>query len=283
MRVGVAPDLELWAEVTGRGSPVLLLHGFTGSGREWDGVVGALGAGVRAVAVDLVGHGRSGAPTDPARYAPERAARDLRALLDALGVARAHVVGYSLGGRVALRLALDAPERVAGLVLVSATAGIEDDGARAARRAQDLALAERIEREGVERFVDEWASAELFAAERALPDERRAATRRVRLAQRPAGLAGSLRGMGQGAWPPLWARLGGIRAPTIIVTGERDARYTAAGARIASLVAGARHVVVPGGGHAAHRERPAEVAAIVARLVRGDAPAADRRVMEALT
>lgn len=280
MNVRVAHDLELWVTLTGRGAPVLLLHGFTGSGREWDGVVGALGQGVRAVAVDLIGHGQSGAPADPARYAPERAVDDLRALLDALNIERAHVVGYSLGGRVALRLALDAPRRVAGLVIVSATAGIEDDGARAARRADDLALAQRIEREGVERFADEWESADLFASERALPAARRAAMRRVRLAQRPGGLADSLRGMGQGAWAPLWDRLAEISAPTVVVTGERDGGYTAAGARIASLVAGARHVVVPAAGHAVHRERPAEVAETVAELMRAEA---DPRVKEART
>lgn len=273
MILRVADGLALHVELRGSGAPVVLLHGFSGSGREWDELVAALGGEPRTVAVDLIGHGRSDAPADAARYALTRASADLRALLDALGVARAHVVGYSLGGRVALRFVLDVPDRAGALVLVSASAGIEDPLERAARRADDLRLAERIEREGARRFADEWGSSELFAMERSLPAERRAAIRRVRLAQRPHGLANSLRGMGQGAMDPLWDRLGEIRAPVLVVTGARDARYSAVGARLASRIAGARHARLPGTGHAAHRERPAELASIVAPFLRADAAA----------
>lgn len=284
MIVRLADGVGLWAGSTGSGPPVVLVHGFTGSGREWDEVASALGEGTRCIAVDLIGHGRSDAPADPARYALERASVDLGATLDVLSVPRACVVGYSLGGRVALRMALDAPERVAALLLVSATAGIEVADARAARRAADLALAERIEREGVERFADEWSASDLFAGERTLPAERREATRRVRLAQRPHGLAHSLRGMGQGACEPMWDRLAEVGAPTLIVTGARDARYSQLGARIAARIRGARHVEVPEAGHAVHRERPGEIAALIASHIR--ALAADggtRRTTEALT
>lgn len=271
MIVGVAPDLRLHVEVRGDGSPVLLLHGFSGSARSWEALAPELSDRLRPIAVDLIGHGRSDAPARPDRYRPEQAVRDLAALLDALGVARAHVVGYSLGGRLALRLAIDAPERVAALVVVSASAGLADEEARRARVAADGALADRIEREGIERFATEWEGQELFAAERSLPPDRRAAVRAERLAQRPHGLANSLRGMGQGAGESLWPRLAAIRAPALVVTGALDLRYTAIGARLAAAIPAARQVVIAGAGHAVHRERPDDCARVLRDHLLGDA------------
>ncbi|HZP97420.1 MAG TPA: 2-succinyl-6-hydroxy-2,4-cyclohexadiene-1-carboxylate synthase [Candidatus Limnocylindria bacterium] len=271
--VHVAGDLALHVEARGSGEATLLLHGFTESGRAWNPLVAALRGSLHTVTVDLIGHGRSGAPDDAARYAMERVPGDLCSVLDALGIARAHLVGYSLGGRVALRTVLDAPGRVGALILVSASAGIADPAERRMRRTSDLAFAERIEREGTRRFVDEWESLELFASERALPAARRAALRRERLAQRPRGLANSLHGMGQGAMEPLWDRLGEIRAPVLVVTGAQDARYGALAADLVSRIAGARHVALPETGHAVHRERPPELAALIAEFLRA-APAA---------
>ncbi len=252
---------------------MLLLHGFTESARVWDALVDAWAGSLRVIAVDLIGHGRSDAPDDPSRYTLERAVADLRSLLDALGITRAHLVGYSLGGRVALRFALDAPERSGALVLVSASAGIADAAERAARLAHDEALAGRIERDGLAAFVAEWEAQDLFATERALPDARRALIQRERLAQRPQGIANSLRGMGQGAMVPLWDRLGALRAPALLVTGARDARYGAIGTRMASAMRHARHVALSDAGHGAHRERPAELAALVGEFLRGAAAA----------
>jgi len=267
----VAPDLRLHVEVRGDGLPVLLLHGFSGSARSWEPLAPDLSDRLRLIAVDLIGHGRSDAPARPERYRPEQAVRDLAALLKSLGVARAHVVGYSLGGRLALRFALDAPERVGGLVVVSASAGIADEQARLERAAADGTLAERIERERIERFAAEWEGQEIFAAERSLAPERRAAVRAERLAQRPHGLANSLRGMGQGAGESLWPRLTMIAAPALVVTGALDLRYTAIGARLTASIPGARHAVIAGAGHALHRERPDELARVVREHLLGDA------------
>lgn len=271
MTVRVARDLRLHLDVRGDGAPTLLLHGFSGSARSWEALAPDLSDRLRLLAVDLIGHGHSDAPVRADRYRPEHAVSDLAALLDALEVSRAHVVGYSLGGRLALRFAVDAPERVGALVVVSASAGIADEEARRARAAEDRALADRIEREGTRRFVAEWEGQELFAAERLLAPERRAAARAERLAQRPHGLANSLRGMGQGAGEPLWPRLGAITAPALVVTGALDLRYTAIGARLAAAIPAARHVAIPGAGHAVHRERPDELARAVRDHLLGDA------------
>ncbi len=259
----MAPDLTLSVEERGSGAPLVLLHGFTGSARSWDAVADAWAERFRVLAVELIGHGRSDAPANARRYGMERAAGDLAALLDALGIAGTHLVGYSLGGRVSLRFAIQHPDRVASLVLESASAGIDDDAERAARRARDEVLADRLERDGIERFVDLWEREPLFATQRALPASVRAALRATRLAQRPHGLANSLRGMGAGTAEPLWDRLARVRAPVLVVTGALDVRYCEIAARLAAALPRGRHAVVAGAGHAPHLEHPT----ILARLV----------------
>jgi 2-succinyl-6-hydroxy-2,4-cyclohexadiene-1-carboxylate synthase len=164
-----------------------------------------------------------------------------------------------MGGRLCLHLALACPDRVRALVLVGATPGIEDAAERAARAAADAELAARIERIGLEAFVDEWLRQPLFAG---LGPE--AACREERLEGTAAGLAASLRRMGTGAQEPLWGRLGELAMPVLILAGARDAKFAALGERMAAAIGpGATFASIPGAGHAAHLEQPAAVAARV--------------------
>ncbi len=264
---GLALNVEQWGE----GRPLLCLHGFTGSAATWAPFAGRW-AGWRIVAPDLIGHGASDAPADPARYRMERAVADLTALLDALAVARAAVLGYSLGGRVALHLALLAPERVEALILESVSPGIDDPEERAARVQSDEALAASIERDGVEAFVEYWESIPLFATQRRLPPDVFARQRAQRLANRPHGLANSLRGMGAGAQSPLRSRLGEIRAPTLLIAGELDEKYRSLAMEMARLIPRARTAIIPGAGHATHLERPDDFARAVGDALEAWAP-----------
>lgn len=259
----VAVDgLRLNVETAGDGFPLLLLHGFTGSVGTWRPFA-AEWAAFRTVAVDLVGHGESDAPAGEARYAMERCAADVTALLDALGIERAAVLGYSLGGRVALHLALAAPERIAALVLESASPGSGDPAEREARVAADRALADEIERDGIEAFVDRWERLPLWSTQAALPADARAALRAQRLANDARGLANSLRGMGAGAQESLWPRLGELRMPALLVAGELDAKYRDIARAMRRRIAGARVEIVEGAGHAVHLEEPASFASLV--------------------
>jgi 2-succinyl-6-hydroxy-2,4-cyclohexadiene-1-carboxylate synthase len=262
-------DIELYAGRSGDGPPLLLLHGFTGSADEWASLAPRLAALRELLAVDLIGHGRSAAPADPERYTMEHCVVDLLALLDSLGHERVDLLGYSMGGRVALQLAAAVPGRIRSLILESASPGIEDEAERAARVASDEALAARIEAEGLEWFVDHWAGIPLFASQAALPEQQRAALRERRLRGSATGYANSLRGMGAGRQPSLWNRLPELAMPALLVSGELDVKYLAIGERAAALLPAARHAIVREAGHAVHLEQPEAFADLVVGFLSG--------------
>lgn len=238
------------------GNPVLLLHGFTGAVESMQEVGRALAAARPVVALDLVGHGHAACPADPGAYAMDACVTQVAAALERLGIPRAHLLGYSMGGRVALSLALACPERVACLVLVGASPGLAEPDARAARIASDEELAQRIERDGLERFVDTWMALPLFASQAKRGASLLAASRAQRLASKPAGLAASLRGMGTGSMPPLHDRLALIEAPVCFVAGSLDAKFVALARSMGEKLPGAELALVEGAGHAAHLEDP---------------------------
>ena len=195
--------------------------------------------------------------------------------LDALGIPQAHVLGYSMGGRVGLALCAWRPERVRSALLIGASAGLEEAGARAARRRQDEALAERIEREGLERFVEWWMELPLFASQRRLGEAALARAREQRLSNRAHGLAQSLRGMGTGAQPALHARLPSLHVPILLVAGSLDAKFAAIASDLASRLPNAQAQLVPDAGHACHLEQPEAFLRIARRFF--DAAEARRR------
>jgi 2-succinyl-6-hydroxy-2,4-cyclohexadiene-1-carboxylate synthase len=247
---------ELEVEATGRGPAVLALHGFTGTARTWAPLAAALRDQRRVLAPDLLGHGRSSAPADPARYALERQADDLSALLAALDAVPADVVGYSMGARLALVLALRHPSAVRGLILESPSAGIHDATERARRRAADDALAGQLEREGLASFVEAWEAQSLFASQSALTDDVRSRLRAERLSHDPRGLAASLRGAGQGVMGPLNDRLAAVGCPALVIAGVLDPVGSERARLVAEGLPAAVLEIVDGAGHAPHLEQP---------------------------
>lgn len=236
---------------------LLLVHGFLGSGAAWgDALLDALAARGRVVAVDLLGHGASDQPTDPARYVLSEIVRDLLEVLDALGARRATWIGYSMGGRVALGAAVLHAARVRRLILESASPGLADEAARAARRDEDEARARRLERDGIETFLEWWEQLPVFAG----AGDRAAAVagrlRAVHRANHPAPLAAALRGLGTGAQPSFWDHLRWLDRRTLLLTGRDDAKFTGIAGEMAELLPKARHVAVAGAGHRVHLEQP---------------------------
>jgi 2-succinyl-6-hydroxy-2,4-cyclohexadiene-1-carboxylate synthase len=220
-----------------------LLHGFTQTGRSWAPLLPALGRHFEVLTPDLPGHGaRTGIRADlweAARLVGEECGPG-------------GYVGYSMGGRVALHLALARPELVERLVLVSTTAGIEDGAERAARREHDEALARSLETDGLDVFLERWLDQPLFAG---LPPE--AAGLDARRENTAEGLAASLRLMGTATQDPLWRRLDELTMPVLVVAGERDDRFAEQAVHLGGWIGPtAELVLVPDAGHACHLERP---------------------------
>ena len=255
-------DVRLSYFVAGEGAPVTLLHGFTQSGRSWRELISHMPEGWKWIVPDLRGHGQT--QTRPgARCSMHACTDDLVALWEELDVGRTHLVGYSMGGRLALHVAARRPERLLSLVTIGAHAGLDDD-ARAGRRQGDEALAERIEKEGIEPFVDYWGSLPLFAGLQRRGEAYVAQLRAERLQNHVAGLACSLRGMGAGVMEPVWEDLGRVNVPCTFVAGQLDHGYVASARRLAASVPRGQLEVVPRAGHTVHQERPDAFARVLA-------------------
>jgi 2-succinyl-6-hydroxy-2,4-cyclohexadiene-1-carboxylate synthase len=234
---------------------VVFLHGFTHTGASWDPVVAALGERYRALAPDIRGHGASSA-LEPVTLAA--------VLRDLTGLAPPQftLVGYSMGGRIALHAALAFGARIERLVLLGASPGLADPEERKARRADDEQLAGEIERSSIDAFAERWAQTPVLAGQ---PPEVLAAVHADRLRNHPAGLARALRGLGTGALSSLWDRLGAVGMPVTLVVGERDEKFRAIATQMISALPDAELIVVPGAGHAVHLEAPEAVAAVIDR------------------
>lgn len=254
---GLMIDGRRWeVRARGTGEALLLLHGFTGRGAAWGTHAAVFARSFRTIVVDLPGHGRTGIHADLARNGVERTADDLALILARLGAVPSNVIGYSLGARVALRLAVAHPETIARLVLESPSAGLASAAERSSRRRADAALAQALERNGIEAFVAGWERRPIFASHEALPPRRAARIHRLRLRNDAAGLASSLRAAGQGAMEPLHGRLAAVRAPTLVIAGALDPVGRARAEAVAAGVPGARLAILDGAGHTPHEERP---------------------------
>jgi 2-succinyl-6-hydroxy-2,4-cyclohexadiene-1-carboxylate synthase len=243
----------------------MMLHGYTGTGRSMGALSRALECGHETLLPDLPGHGRSAAAGGGGF---EEAVDQLVATLHAAGHRRAHWLGYSMGARLALGCALRHPDCVQALVLIGGRAGIEDAHERAARRAADEALAQRVESIGVEAFLEEWLAQPMFATLARRGPAFMATERRARLAHEAHGLAASLRALGPGAQPPLFAELPKLQVPVLLIAGALDERFVAIARDLASRLPRAELCVIEDAGHAVHLEQPESVRRVVRDFLR---------------
>ena len=233
---------------------IVLVHGFTQTLKSWDRLAANLAETFQVVRVDLPGHGGSG---DLEMSFAETAA----AIGEAGGTAT--YVGYSMGGRLCLRLAVDRPDLVQSLVLVGASPGLADAGEREARQAADEALAAEIERMGTETFIETWLAQPMFSTLQVDPVDLEA-----RRANTAAGLAMALRRLGAGVQEPLWDRLAKLDMPVLAVTGQADVKYARLAEEMADAIGvNAQVVALAGAGHAAHLERPGSFQRLLAAFL----------------
>lgn len=241
----------------GEGEPLLLLHGFTGSLQTWSPFINDWSQSFQLILVDIIGHGKTDHPEEVDRYSMEYVVRDLKGILNTLNINKVHLLGYSMGGRVALSFSILYPEYVLSLILESSSPGLELEEERFARMNSDNVLAERIEQDGIHEFVDYWEKIPLFSSqEQKLSVERKQAIRQERLGNSSSGLANSLRGMGTGVQPSWWNRLSRFQKPVLLLTGEDDQKFCVIGQKMHKLFPNSKILIIKDAGHAIHVEQP---------------------------
>ncbi|WP_449443347.1 2-succinyl-6-hydroxy-2,4-cyclohexadiene-1-carboxylate synthase [Ureibacillus acetophenoni] len=258
---GVNYHVQVWNE--NAKDSLVILHGFTGSVVTWEKVSSLLPTTMKIIAIDLLGHGKTDAPSNELRYSMEEQVEDLEDLFKQLDLHSFILVGYSMGGRVALSYISAYPERVKSLILESALPGLKTEEERANRRNSDEALANKIEQNGIVSFVNAWENISLFETQKKLSKDTQLAIRNERLAQREVGLANSLRGMGTGAQKSLWPLLNQITTPVYLITGELDEKFCLIAQEMMDELPNAKHMIIAEVGHAIHVENPTQFATII--------------------
>lgn len=242
---------------------VVFLHGFTGSTSTWIDVRSHLAGSYRTVAVDLTGHGKTSIPDEPDRYTMKEQLADLNELFRELNMQDFYLVGYSMGGRVALAYTVEYPEKVTALILESSSPGLESVADRHTRKAADQVLAQKLVDNGLESFVNSWENIPLFHSQKLLPAEQRIKIRQERLSQTERGLSNSLLGIGTGSQPSYWHMLDSIRKPVFLLTGELDEKFVNIAKEMKKRVPSWKHTVVSDAGHAIHVEKPSLFATMI--------------------
>lgn len=240
--------------ITGSGAPTwVFLHGFMGTGADFKQVKPA----GTCIAVDLFGFG-SGAPivADVTLFHMEHQVASLAKLLKKISETPVNLVGYSMGGRLALGFTLKYPSLVAHLILEGATAGIADEEARHARVVADRQKAIRIEMDGMEAFVKSWEELPMFVSQKLLPIEQQQFMHQQRINHQATNVANSLRYMGTGAQPDYWSQLDQIQVSTTLLVGENDHKFQAIAEKLVNLIPNGHLQIIPGVGHNIHFEAP---------------------------
>ncbi len=245
---------------------LVMLHGFMGDSGIFGHLIRELSGFCNPVTVDLIGHGRTDAPADPERYGSDDQTADLAGLFQYLGLHNFFLLGYSMGGRLALRVAINTQARISGLILESTTCGIEDSLEREKRIQSDRKNAGRILQD-LRTFIDHWNRNPLFTAERPLPNELKEKLTSIQERQRPEGLANSLAGFGSAAMPSVRNRLKNITVPTLIITGRKDTKYTRLGREMSQQIPISNHYISDGSGHRVHIDDPEQYLIIIKKFI----------------
>lgn len=252
-------------EFAGQGEPLLLLHGFTGSHENWKPFLHEWCTSHQMVMLDILGHGRSDCPREPSRYTIEQIVSDIKDILEEFKITKTHILGYSMGGRLAFAFAVKYLNHVSSLIVESSSPGIENRQERSKRVREDEALADFIIEKGMPAFVDYWEELPLFSSQKSLPDHIRDKIRNQRLDNDPLGIANSLRGMGSGRQPSLWDCLHSLQIPVYVIIGDKDEKFCRIAQKMSKKLPNAETIVVENAGHAVHVEKPE----IYGKIVRG--------------
>lgn len=257
-------DATYHYEVTGEGRPIVLLHGFTGSHHSWSSFISEWQDGFQLITIDLPGHGKTSTNTPRTM---EACCHDLQQLFEHLALTSFHLVGYSMGGRVALSFAILFPQYISSLTLESSSPGLRSKDEQRQRIKRDEKLARKIETEGLEAFVDFWESIPLFASQRRLGENQQQSIRAERLSQTEKGLTDSLRHMGTGSQPSWWEKLAELTQPVLLIVGELDEKFVNINQAMEKLLPKVELTIVENAGHAIHVEEPEKFGKLIIAFI----------------
>ncbi|MBE4908407.1 2-succinyl-6-hydroxy-2,4-cyclohexadiene-1-carboxylate synthase [Bacillus luteolus] len=263
----VVSDITYYVEIRGKGSSLLFLHGFTGSSQNWLPIVSMFEDTYQCILIDILGHGRTDSPANSKLYDIEKVSRDIISILDELLIDNVTLIGYSMGGRLALALAINYPQRINKLILESSSPGLLLESERNIRSENDLKLANDIRKNGIEWFVNYWEQIPLFETQHSLSTEVKQAIRKQRLNNKTVGLVNSLIGMGTGSQPSYWDRLGSLEIPVLLICGEVDQKFCEIAKQMSKKLPNAKVEKITGVGHAIHVEHPKFFGKIVSEFL----------------
>ncbi len=247
--------------------PIVFIHGFTGSSEDWLPIVNELEGICDPLTIDLVGHGSNEQPDRLSDYTIDEQIDRIKKYVDNSFHNKFMLAGYSMGGRIALHWALKYPERLYGLILESTTAGIEDESERHQRIEGDEELAQFIESNNMEVFVDKWMNLPLFATQSRMPEKIRNEIRSRKLKNSKIGLTNTLRAAGTGRMQPVWNRLAQLSVPVLLITGSLDYKFTEINKRMASAIPKCKHKIINDAGHNTHLEKPKQYCQVVKEFI----------------
>lgn len=247
--------------------PVLFLHGFTGCANDWDNIIKFLPNQVFPICIDFIGHGKSDLPEDVSFYETEAIIDQIKSVYEFFDIEKAVIVGYSMGGRVALSFVVKNPHQVLGLILESTSPGIMDIGERAQRKKSDKELAQIIMDNGVDKFIDYWMTIPLFDSLKSLKNDeyQRIVTRKKNNSK--IGLSNSLLGFGTGTMSQLWDNLT-IQTKILLITGGLDSKFCELNKKMNRLMLESQHTVIENCGHNVHLEKPDEFIILVNKYLK---------------
>lgn len=247
--------LKYFYREQGTGAPLVFLHGFTGSSYNWLQFLDIFSDQFHVVLLDLPGHGRTSSPADPERYSMDLVSHDLITIFQALNLSNVNLLGYSMGGRLAIYMAVKYPTYFKSLIIESASPGLESAALRQARIKSDNRLASDIEEIGIPEFIERWQQMPLFSTQKGLSVEQKENLRLQRFNNTAIGLANTLRGMGTGQQPSLWSELNTIHLPVLILAGELDQKFSSIARQITATIPNAELNIITGAGHNIHLEK----------------------------
>jgi 2-succinyl-6-hydroxy-2,4-cyclohexadiene-1-carboxylate synthase len=238
------------------GDSAFFLHGFTGCAMDWVPVVSSLNKKFNYYLVDLVGHGKSDSPKENYYYFIDSIVNQLKEIILSLSKSKIILAGYSMGGRIALNFAIQNESLLKGLILESSTLGICEENLRKERILQDKKLAEFIEYNPIDKFIDYWMNVDLFNTQRRFSNEMLNQIREHKLENNKTGLANTLRCSGTGNMKPLYNNIKEIPVKTLLISGELDLKYTDINVEMVNLFTNAEHKIIKNAGHNTHLEEP---------------------------